>query len=71
MNLEIGMNNEEKFKSLSSDVLAEVLNKLAYEGFCNNWNMLHTECNNDCKKCIKDWLKQEMSEEEWDLNLYF
>jgi len=63
--------NEQKFKSLSTEFLVSVLNHLAYEGFCNNWNILNIDrdCDHNCKECIKQWLKQEASEEEWTANL--
>jgi len=65
------INNEQKFKSLSTEILAMVLNQLTYEWFCNNWSMFNVdrECDHNCKECIKQWLKQEASEEEWIANL--
>jgi len=65
------MSNEDKFKSLDAEVLATVLDQIAYEGFCNNWSMFNVdrECDHNCKECIKQWLKQEASEDEWTANL--
>lgn len=65
------MNNEEKLKTMSADMIARMLNMIAYEGFCNNWSMFNVdrECDHNCKECIKQWLKQKASEEEWTANL--
>lgn len=57
------MTNYEKIKAMSIDEMAEFIPDWSYTKACKCDSEIWVDCNNDCSKCVREWLESEGEEE--------
>lgn len=55
--------NADRIRAMTDDELADAIDKVTNTGACNDFGITHErECDSNCAKCIKEWLKQPVKE---------
>lgn len=53
------MNNYERIKQMSVDEMAKFIPDWSYTKACKCDEETYVDCNNECCKCVKEWLESE------------
>lgn len=51
--------NGDRIRSMSDEELAKFIPDWSYTNACKLSEEAYVDCNNECEKCVADWLKQE------------
>lgn len=52
------MTNAQKIRSMSDEELAQFIPNWSYTKACKSDGQRFVDCNNECEKCVADWLQQ-------------
>lgn len=54
--------NYDRIRNMSVEELAKFIPDWSYTKACKCDEEIYADCNNECWKCVKEWLEQEVSE---------
>lgn len=57
------MTNADRIRAMSNEELAKFIPDWSYTGACKCDEQPYVDCNNECDKCVLEWLKQPA--EDW------
>lgn len=52
------LTNADRIRSMSDEELAKFIPDWSYTGACKCGEQIYTDCNNECEKCVIEWLQQ-------------
>lgn len=55
---EVDMTNADRIRNMSNEELAKFIPDWSYTNACKCDERPYVDCNNDCKKCVAEWLEQ-------------
>ena len=50
--------NADRIRAMSDEELAKFIPDWSYTGACKCDEQSYVDCNNECEKCVEEWLKQ-------------
>ena len=53
------MTNGDRIRSMSDEELAKFIPDWSYTNACKCDQQPYVDCNNECEKCVAEWLKQQ------------